>query len=568
MNLSKNILFFALLISLYVQSQSLTTQQNKYIDSLTAHWNQPIHPGGAIAFIQNGKTILQKVAGTANIDKQQPITEETSFQLAQLSDSFIAFALIQLHQEKKLSLDNKLSLYFPDFKKFKQKLTIKNLLQQSSGIHDFEILKNIAGWRDTDHFSKEDALHLIRNQQSLSFIPGTEFSYSRSNMLLASMLIEKASKMPFEKYMEEQVFTPLGMKNTFVINAANQNTKNLAQSYRIQDNDITLIPSLKETYAGINIASSLSDMILWEKNLASPNSKTQEIVTLFSSFVQLNNGLEYKAPRGTLMYGQRYVHKERGLETIMSTGGIDGYASTIFNFPTEKFTAIVLSNNGEPYNGYIGMLSAHSILGNKFTEPFSIDFSTIRSIPIDQNYHRQFEGFYWDAIGEISREIRIENDTLRYIRPNQSTALIPISKNKFQMKTDFDDKIFLTFSKDAKNKVSMSFAFGDATPFEFIKYTPKTLTQKDLQSKYSGEYYCKEIGIGYHFEAKDNKLISSNVKSDTMTFSPIKQEIFSGDQWYMQSIEFRVNSEGIVEGFYVRNDAIRNLWFEKIKNHK
>lgn len=545
-------------------AQLLTENQKRTVDSLTAHWNSDKHPGGAIAILQKDKIVAQYTLGLANITTKKKITAQTAFPLAQLSDGFIAFAILQLHHQKKLSLEDKVNQYLPQLQQQFDALNIKHLLQQSSGIHDFEVLKNIAGWKDTDAFSIADALLMISNQRSLNFHPGTSFTYSRSNMLLASQIIAKASKISFSDYMLQHVFEPLGMTNTFVLLEENQTSENLANSYREnEDGNFNLIPSKKENYASISIATSIEDLVKWEKNLFKPSKATAEIVAHFNRFVVLQDGSYFNVPRGKLTYGQRYIHKERGIDTAMVTGGIDGFASAIFNFPTEDFTFITLSNNGEAYNGYIGMLSAHAILGDTFTEPPTIDFDALETIPLDKNYHSTLEGHYWDAVGEISREIRIENDTLRYIRSNNRIdVLLPISKNRFQMKTQYDDKIFIQFSKKG-DKTIMEFEYGEATPFLFTKYQKISLNETALQSAYTGTYFCEALQSTYVFTVKEGKLQAST-KELNMEFTPIIKNLFSGNQWFMASIVFAEDEKGKTKGFFVKNDAIRNLWFEKI----
>ena len=248
----------------------------------------------------------------------------------------------------------------------------------------------------------------------------------------------------------------------------------------------------------------------------------------------------------------------------MATGGIAGFASAVFNFPSVDFHVITLSNNGESYNGYIGMLSAHELLGEAFTEPTSIDFSKLKTIPLDKEYHNAYEGWYWDAVGELSRELRIEKDTLYYVRPTMKTALIPLSKDVFQMKTDFDDRVILTFSKDQTGNIQMDYAFGEATPFRFEKYEPLTFSETILEEKYTGHYYCKSLGVGYELQVENGALKATNVKTAPIVLQPIANEVFSGNQWYMGSIAFALDENKNAKGFYVKNDALRNLWFEKI----
>ena len=565
MNLKLLFTIILLIIGNFLFAQSINPEHGKYIDSLTSHWSRPDLPGGAIGIIHNGNVLLKKTSGKANLALSQPITDKTPFQLAQISDNFIAYAILKLHYNKTISLDDKVSSYLPYLDNLTDELRIKHLLQQSSGIQDYEILKNIACWGDNADFSKEDAIRLIATQKQLCFEPGSTFSNSRSNMLIASEIISKASKLTFPDYMVKHVFQPLGMVNTFIVTSENQGLSEVALSYRVDEEGLAVqIPSKKQTYAGINIFSSLDDMLKWEMNLLNPSDDTKATVDHYLSYVTLEDGSQFSVPSGKLIYGQRNIHKERGIETTMSTGGIDGFASAVFNFPSENYTVVTVSNNGEGYNGYIGMLATHAILDKAFTEPTSIDFSKIKTVPFDRQVHKVYEGIYWDALGEFSRELTVENDTLHYVRPGgNKTALIPLSRNTFQMKTDFDDEVILTFYEDKENGIYMDYAFAEATPFRFVKYYPKKIDTKKLVAKYSGDYYCKELGVGYKIDAENNRLKASNVKMNSINFDYIFQEVFSSDKWYLGSIEFVLDSDQKVQGFFVRNDAIRNLYFEK-----
>ncbi|MEM8889544.1 MAG: serine hydrolase domain-containing protein, partial [Bacteroidota bacterium] len=317
MKIIPSILLALFLLCQNAFAQNLSPDQSRVIDSLTAHWNQAGRPGGAISILYKGKAFTQKTRGLADISQNKEIRPQTAFHIAQLSNSFIAFALLQLHHQKHLSLEDKVVDYVSELKHAHQELSIKHLLQQSSGIHDFEILKNISGWSDEQAFSIDDALSLLSKQASPAFKPGSEFSYSRSNILLASVIIERASKLPFAKYMHTHLFKPLGMNNSFVLSPENQSSPIIAHSYRPDENEqsMTLIPSHKETYASVSIVSSIEDMTKWEMNLMRPSSATKEIVDQFNNYVRLDNGAYFSVPQGKMTYGQKYIHKERGIET-------------------------------------------------------------------------------------------------------------------------------------------------------------------------------------------------------------------------------------------------------------
>ena len=121
----------AILCSLFGIAQKPSPSQERYIDSLTAHWAKPKLPGGAMAIIREGQVVLQKTLGSAKVDQNKPIISETAFQLGQLSNGFIAYAVLQLHYNNQLSLQEPVHNYLPQLKLSKE-VKIIHLLQQSS----------------------------------------------------------------------------------------------------------------------------------------------------------------------------------------------------------------------------------------------------------------------------------------------------------------------------------------------------------------------------------------------------------------------------------------------------
>jgi len=130
------------------------------------------------------------------------------------------------------------------------------------------------------------------------------------------------------------------------------------------------------------------------------------------------------------------------------------------------------------------------------------------------------------------------------------------------MLTDFDDKIFLNFSLSNGNP-QMTFTYGEASPILFVKYEKAKFSNKELQDTYAGTYFCKALNTRFNMQAENGKLIASN-EASRITFTAITDQLFSGDQWYMGSIEFQSDEDGRTKGLFLRNDAIRNLWFEKM----
>ncbi|MDH7444225.1 serine hydrolase domain-containing protein [Aquimarina sp. 2201CG14-23] len=527
-------------------------------------WKGPDSPGVSFAIIKDGKVISKKNYGFSDIENKTPITSQTRFNLGQSSAHYTAYGLLKLIVAGKLSLNDDARKHIKELQNINQVITVKNLLYGSSGIYDYQVLKTICGWDYTEFFSQKDLLRLVASQKDLTYTPGTDYSETDTNFALIAELIANVSGKSFKAYMEEDVFKPLGMKNTFIKTNESTMYQNVARSYRSEDDNIVFNNS-GNTVLGINnMYSCIDDLILWERHINNASGDNQKIVQQMNAIIQLDNGRTNNTSSGELTLGQLYGHKERGMFSTYILGSSGGHDSSIFKFPPQNYTAIALSNNGDGYNGYLGVISAHNIMEAHFPEPETTDFNQVKTKILSKKQLQKHEGHYWDQLGELSREIKVINDTLRYVRTNGNiNPLIPLSNNKFQMKVQFDDKIYIEFPEEESG--IMEFQYLGAEPIEFKKYTQKVYEKQDLIKLFSGIYINKAYNIIYNIKEDNNKLTLSNAKNESIHFTSITSMLFSGDQWYLRSVEFTKDKNQKINGFYVRNNAIRNLWFEKIE---
>ncbi len=549
----------------YAQDRStLSEELQDRVAALFEPWEGKSGPGVSFAIIKDGSVIYQKNAGLADIEAGVPITSKTQFNLARSSKHFTAYGVLKLVVAGKVQLEDDARKYIASLQKLGQLVTVRDLLFGTSGIYDFGVLKAICGWKPLDAFSQEDVLQLVSLQQKTAFEPGTSYSWSDTNFALLAKLIAQVSGKSFKKYMEEEVFLPLGMNHTIILEDMTDLPSQVAHSYRTEGENVILV-DLRNTVLGMNnIYSCVDDLILWEDHLGNADGEVEKVATLMNTLAKLKNGRTNHTSYGELTLGQLYGHMERGLFSTYITGSLGGHDSSIFKFPEHSYTAIALSNNGRGYNGFLGVIAAHHILGEHFTEPETTDFGRMQTKVLASERLKLFEGHYWDRLGELSRQIKVKDDTLRYVRANgYESSLIPLSSNEFQMKVPYDDKVYILFPKGDPN--AMIYQYDTAEPIFFERYTPISLGEEELEELYQGSYLNEEYGIAFNAEAKQNELIISNAKVGSMRFSPIKSMLFSGDRPFMRSIEFMADDNDSIRGFYIRNDAIRNLWFEKVK---
>jgi CubicO group peptidase (beta-lactamase class C family) len=312
-----NIILYAFLFISGLQAMAQETdslakavQVNKLFECTI---NKPF-PGASVIVIHHGKIILNKGYGFANIEQGQPNTPLTVFRLGSITKQFTAMAILQMFDKQMLQINDYVEKYFPGTLNG-NKITIKNLLTHTSGI--------------TESLDAE-----------LAFTPGSQISYSNAGYNLLGKIIEKVSGMPYEKYLQENIFQPLGMNNTGYEHP-DLKLKNVATGYIFSENgSYTDLgeSDVSGAFSAGALYSTAEDMYKWDQALYT--EKLVKASTLNQAFspATLNDG-------STIKYGFGWmVSQWRGLKEVGHGGDITGFNSYIARYPDEQFTVIVLSN--------------------------------------------------------------------------------------------------------------------------------------------------------------------------------------------------------------------------------
>ncbi|MEM6765191.1 MAG: serine hydrolase domain-containing protein [Bacteroidota bacterium] len=544
-------------------SEEVSPELRKQIDAFYGEWTDQDVPGYASAVVHEGKVVYKKVFGREGIGSDRGISATSLFNIGSISHQQLIYGLFLLEESGKLSLDDPLSTYLPMASRFKETIQLKHLLSHASGLYDYRILKPLLGWTAEDDFTQKDLLWIVSQQQALSFTPGTDFAYSLTNIALLVVAMEQASGLPVSEFMRKEVYEPLGMKHSFWVSAHAWPFDQLSKSYRRENDSWREVQVADVSYGRGNVFTSIDDLITWELTVYEAIKRGDSIMDRLGEVIQLPSGRQYNMPEGKLTLGQRYVHAERGIHERYRISSRGGFASSIFSFPDYGFVGIVLHKDGTDYNGYLSMETAYLFLEEEFPEPATTDYSQMDIPQLSLETLAIHEGTYWDPAGELSRKIILSEDTLRYVRsPENASPLIPLGENYFQMKQPWDDKVYIHFFHSEEGS-QMTYTIGEAEPVPFYKYDPISYLEEELTSTYAGTYWNEVYGIGFQLVAEKDKLKTVSVKGEELIFTSITPTVFSGNQWFMGSIEFEMDTSSEVRGFSLKNPGIRNLWFEK-----
>lgn len=298
-------------------------------------------PGLSVMIVKDGEIKYKKTYGVADLSTMTPIRTNSSFYIASLSKQFTAVAIMMLAERGKLSYDDKLVKYFPEFESFASNITISHLLTHTSGLLDhLDIVKdNVTDW------TNEDVVKLLKRENRVLFQPGEKTGYSNSGYVLLSMIVEKVSGASFSKFLEKNIFVPLGMKNTLVVEH-NVKIPNKVRGYSEINGQWQPADYDAFTTGGGGIYSTIDDLEKWDRSFYTERLIKPETLKLASTAAKLNNGRPTPYGFGWLA---EFAAKGKlaNVWYVASFGDFKGFQCAIKRIPEKKFTVIVLTNNGK-----------------------------------------------------------------------------------------------------------------------------------------------------------------------------------------------------------------------------
>ena len=318
--------------------QSLYAQpKREKIDSLFSYYNENGMFNGVVILAENGIISYHKAFGFADFENKIPLDTSSVFAIASVTKPYTATAIMMLKERDKLSYDDKLSKYFPEFPKYSEQITIKHLLTHTSGIIDY-LSKGLKLQNKLPFLTNQIVLDSLAAQEKLIFKPGEKFSYSNSNYLLLALIIEKVSGQSFGNFLKYNIFTPLGMNHTFVINQAMDSIPHRVLAYdaywELNEEDLKHFELGAGGIYSTTYDQFLFDQALYTEKLISQKTLQQAIDT---------TGL---LDRDKYVYGFGWkIPIDTEGNYVFHNGAVGGFCSELWRSLDKKESLIILSND-------------------------------------------------------------------------------------------------------------------------------------------------------------------------------------------------------------------------------
>jgi len=245
----------------------------KQVDALLKKLVAVREPGAAVLVAQDGLAVYIGARGVADMQSMRPIDGRTNFRLASVSKQFTSAAVALLVRDGKLRYEDKLTDVFPEFPAYGKNITVRHLLQHTSGLPDYEGLMPAADPSvPVEEAQIRDAgvLELLKGQTAGWFVPGTLWHYSNSGYVLLGLAVERTADRPFFEFLREHVFVPANMINTVAYVRGRNSVPNRAFGHTKQDGRwrVTDQSPTSATLGDGGVYSSLADLLEWDRALS------------------------------------------------------------------------------------------------------------------------------------------------------------------------------------------------------------------------------------------------------------------------------------------------------------
>jgi CubicO group peptidase (beta-lactamase class C family) len=423
----------ALSLSAAPAAQAVTAEPvnaERLVDTLFTGWTSST-PGCAVGVAVGGKPVLLKAYGMADLEHDVRNTPETIFESGSVAKQFTALAVQLLAGDGKLSLDDPVRKFIPELPDYKAPLTIRHMLNHTSGLRDWGSVASIAGSpRTTREYTHGHVLDIAARQKSLNFEPGSKWSYSNTGFNLSAIIVARVSGMSFAQFSKDRIFTPLGMTKTSWRDDHTRIVKGRAIAYARQDGEYHIEMPFENVHGNGGLLTTVGDLLIWNENFVNPKVGSAKLLGEMAAAGHFNDGkpLEY----GLGLYVQNY----RGLANINHSGSTAGYRAHLNRFPKSHTSVAVLCNGSDGAATRSANLVSEIFLGLERSAPpvagqNSDTPETGKPMPSNADM-AAYAGDFWSGEAETMLTVTVDRGLILRRRPDSAIGLTPLGGDQFR----------------------------------------------------------------------------------------------------------------------------------------
>jgi CubicO group peptidase (beta-lactamase class C family) len=497
-------------------------------DTVFDRWNSTHTPGCAVGVAQNGKTLLTRGYGMADLETGTAITPETIFESGSVAKQFTATAVVLLALDGKLSLDDPVRKYVPELPDYGRPLTIRHLLTHTSGLREWSSLVAAEGWqRGSRAHDQATLLDAVFRQKSLNYPVGDYWSYTNSGYGLAMSLVERVSGKSFQEFTRERIFAPLGMTHTSWRDDFTRLIPGRAQAYTLEDGEWRLAMPFESVVGPGGMLTTVGDWLIWNEALTNKTLGAAWADSL-QRRGRLTGGREVNYALG--LFFQTY----RGVPEIAHSGSTGGYSTYLTRFPDRGNLSIAVLCNSTQSNPVAAARGLADRLITDFPPAVALDTTAL-----DTAAFNRYLGVYRNL--RTNAVLRLTRESARQVRTLPGGWLWRPDGSRVQ---------FESGSGGRPAGFRMAQPDGDTVSYTFVTAEPWRPGTAHLAA-FAGSYRSDEVRATYALEVKGDSLTVSPRAGQVITLTPLYPDAFIGRGrvfWFTRDRRGRVTTMHVGDG--------------------
>ncbi len=519
------------------------------IDSIFSAYATTSSPGCIVGVGQAGKQVYAKAYGMANLEYNVPLTAESISESGSVAKQFTAAALALLQLEGKLSIDDDIKKYLPEVPDFGQRITIRNLLNHTSGVRDQWAMWGLADRAPgSEVHTIPEVLDLVHRQRELNFPVGSEYLYSNAGYVLASVIVTRVSGMPFARFTQERLFKPLGMNNTQWRDDYRRIVPNRATAYSREGSGWVQSMPFTMVHGNGGLLTTVGDWLIWNEALERGLLGKPELTRMLETRGKLTNGrtLEYAL-------GLTITEARPGIREIGHGGATAGYRTYLARYPEANKLSVALLCNASNANA-AGL--ARRVADVFLPAAVAIADTTPLRAPSSEERSR-VAGSYRNPVSDDWFSITPVGEGLQVSGPG-TDPLIFQSPGSYRSRSG--RQLRFEPAQGSVRQVVVSTRDGDTIRFEIVKRPELTPSQL---AEYAGDYYSPELGSTLRVRVDSTRLRLRISPDDEVILVPLYTDGFRVGQSGATG-RFVRDERGRIKELRAFAGRARNVLFERI----
>jgi CubicO group peptidase (beta-lactamase class C family) len=410
----------------------------------------PGGPGAAVAVRHRGEVIHAAGYGLADVEWGNPIDTDTVFRIGSISKQFTAAAILRLADQGKLSIDDRVEAHLPDYPVDGRTITLRHLLNHTSGIKSYTAIPEIMQVRGASDVSVSQIIDVFKDRPA-DFQPGARYLYNNSGYILLTAIIEAVSGKRFEAFLRDELLAPLGLDRTSYLHTRPIVAKR-AQGYDLGRRGLVNAAWLAMSWpqgAGA-LGSTVNDLLAWDAALHSGKVLSPQSYAAMIAPGQLNDG----SPIGYGLGVARRPYRDRAV--ISHGGGINGFITYLAHFPDDDLSVVVLSN----LSSFEVERATHTLARR------ALDLADItrNALTLEPTQLARAEGVYAFPVGPMT--LTAADGALQSPFPRAGSVYQPFAVDAFFLESDPEVTLRFEDLRDGAYQRVLFGSYGDPQPGE------------------------------------------------------------------------------------------------------